>query len=75
MNPSPDLLLAIAIPTITTAVGFGMLRQQVKSHDKALDGKASSERVDALRESIQVTHESVRRLEEKFDRFLERGGA
>lgn len=70
---SPELLVAAGGPTIIAVLGYGALRQQVKQHDKELEKKASSERVDTLHESldevkrdVRLTTQEIRSVNEKL---------
>lgn len=65
---TPDLLLAAGIPLIVAAVGYGVLRQRVDQHDKALTEKADKAVVDAHLAHIDKRFDTV---EQKLDRLSE----
>ena len=78
---TPELFIIAGIPTITAAVGYGILQQQVKQHDRALETRASTERVDALHASldevkaeVRTTTQEMRGVNEKLAVLLSRQG-
>lgn len=65
---NPDLLFAAGFPLVIAAVGYGVLRQRVEQHDRALVEKADKAVVDAHLAHIDKRFDT---LEGKLDRLSE----
>ena len=60
-----EVLAVVAIPTVSGAVAWGQLRQQVSTQAKEIDGKASKDVVDTKFDAV------LERLD-RIDRGIER---
>lgn len=60
-----EVLMAVAVPTLAGAAGYGRLSRSVSQHDKDLEGKASKEVVDT---KFDAVIERLDRIEGKLDR-------
>ena len=68
-----NLMVAAGVPTLAAVIGYGKLQQQVKQHDREIEQRATISEVNGLRNTIEMTHELVQRLDDKLDRVIERG--
>ena len=67
-----DLIIAVAIPVLGIVVAYGRLTQRVAQQGDILKEKASNERVNELKHTVEMNQRTLERLEKKLDNFLER---